>query len=66
MNILSLLTRHRHYWGLPHQRSLDKRLVQTCYECGAEKLIKIELRALPVATDASIESQTRAILYLSD
>ena len=26
----------RHYWCIPH-RSSDKRLVQVCYECGAER-----------------------------
>lgn len=26
----------RHYWCTPH-RSTDKRLVQVCYECGAER-----------------------------
>jgi predicted nucleic acid-binding Zn-ribbon protein len=27
----------KHYWCVPH-RSADKRLVQVCYECGAERL----------------------------
>ncbi len=26
----------RHYWCTPH-RSADRRLVQVCYECGAER-----------------------------
>jgi hypothetical protein len=26
----------KHYWSIPH-RSVDKRLVQVCYECGAER-----------------------------
>lgn len=26
----------KHYWCTPH-RSADKRLVQVCYECGAER-----------------------------
>jgi hypothetical protein len=26
----------RHYWCTPH-RTTDKRLVQVCYECGAER-----------------------------
>ena len=26
----------KHYWCIPH-RSVDKRLVQVCYECGAER-----------------------------
>ena len=26
----------KHYWCVPH-RSADRRLVQVCYECGAER-----------------------------
>jgi hypothetical protein len=26
----------KHYWCTPH-RSVDRRLVQVCYECGAER-----------------------------
>lgn len=26
----------KHYWCTPH-RSADKRLIQVCYECGAER-----------------------------
>ena len=26
----------KHYWCIPH-RSADRRLVQVCYECGAER-----------------------------
>lgn len=35
---------HSHYWGVPHPRSTDNKLIQICYECGAEREIKIELR----------------------
>jgi hypothetical protein len=44
MNILGFFRNHNHYWGVPHPRSTDDKLVQTCYECGAEREIKIELR----------------------
>ena len=44
MSLLSLLTNHRHYWGVPHERPADQRLVQTCYECSEERLIRVELR----------------------
>jgi hypothetical protein len=44
MKILAFLRNHYHYWGVPHPRSRDNRLIQTCYECGAEREIKIELR----------------------
>ena len=47
MKLMSLFTYHSHYWGVPHPRSIDNKLVQTCYECGAEREVKIELRQSP-------------------
>ena len=47
MKILAFLRNHAHYWGIPHPRSADNRLIQTCYECGAEREVKIELRPSP-------------------
>jgi hypothetical protein len=44
MSILSFLSPHNHYWGIPHPRAGDNRLVQTCYECGSERKVKVELR----------------------
>jgi hypothetical protein len=44
MNLFSLLTHHTHYWGLPHERPADKRLIQICFVCGAERELKVELR----------------------
>ena len=44
MSILSFFRNHSHYWGVPHPRAKDSHLVQVCYECGAEREIKIELR----------------------
>ncbi len=35
MSFFCRLTR-KHYWCTPH-RSADKRLIQVCYECGAER-----------------------------
>jgi len=35
MTLFCRLSR-RHYWCTPH-RSADNRLVQVCYECGAER-----------------------------
>ena len=29
----------RHYWCTPH-RSEDQRLIQVCYECGAERPVR--------------------------
>ncbi len=48
MSILSFLRNHQHYWGIPHPRPTDDRLIQTCYECSAEREVKIELRPSPV------------------
>ena len=47
MKLLAFLRNHAHYWGVPHPRALDNRLVQTCYDCGAEREVKIELRPAP-------------------
>ena len=44
MNLLSLLTNHTHYWGVPHECAAERRLIQTCYGCGAERELKVELR----------------------
>jgi hypothetical protein len=44
MKILAFLRNHAHYWGVPHPGNTDSRMVQTCYECGAERQVKIELR----------------------
>jgi hypothetical protein len=35
MSLFCRLSR-RHYWSTPH-RAEDRRLVQVCYECGAER-----------------------------
>ena len=44
MSILSLFTSHTHYWGVPHPRKSDNKLIQVCYECSAEREMKVELR----------------------
>ena len=56
MNILSLFTNHSHYWGIPHVRPLDNLLIQTCYECGDERVVKINLR--PYLTQANTTVNT--------
>lgn len=48
MKLLAFLRNHSHYWGIPHTRSTDNRLIQICYECGAERKVRIELRQLPL------------------
>lgn len=55
MNILSFLSYHSHYWGIPHVRPADKRLIQTCYECGAERVIKADLRPFCGPADPEFE-----------
>ncbi|HEX8088523.1 MAG TPA: hypothetical protein VF762_06690 [Blastocatellia bacterium] len=34
---------HRHYWGIPHKRAADNRMIQICYECGKEREVRMEL-----------------------
>jgi hypothetical protein len=50
MKLLAFLRNHAHYWGIPHSRSTDNRLIQTCYECGAERQVKIEFVPCPLKT----------------
>jgi hypothetical protein len=38
-----LFNNHSHYWGVPHLRDADQQLIQTCYECGAERVVKAKL-----------------------
>ncbi|MEW6212921.1 MAG: hypothetical protein AB1631_31650 [Acidobacteriota bacterium] len=57
MSLLNFLTSHTHYWGVPHARTSDNRLIQVCYECGAERLVKIELRPSPYAETKSAEAK---------
>lgn len=52
MNLKSLLTNHYHYWSIPHKRRSDRQLIRICYECGAEREIKIDLCPVWVPTDA--------------
>jgi hypothetical protein len=34
---------HRHYWGIPHRRAADNRMIQICYECGKEREVRMDL-----------------------
>ena len=56
MSLLAFFRNHSHYWGVPHARTSDNRLIQVCYECGAERIVKIELRPSAFA-DRADESQ---------
>lgn len=64
MNIMSLLTYHYHYWGIPHERVSDSRLIQTCYECGAERELKVDLRPHRIYRDSELlDSATITAAY---
>lgn len=56
MSIFTILSNHTHYWGIPHERPSDKRLIQICYECGAERELKIDLNPSWAPADREIES----------
>lgn len=56
MSLFCRLSR-RHYWCTPHRRSADRRLVQVCYECGAER------PANEIVDDFASERINHAMLY---
>lgn len=37
MDIWAFLTNHEHYWGVPHPRATDNKLIQVCYGCSRER-----------------------------
>lgn len=46
----------RHYWCTPH-RSADNRLIQVCYECGAERPAReLHNEPTPEWSDSSISA----------
>src|ERR1044072_5013579 len=45
MNLRELFYNHAHYWGVPHPRTVDSQMIQTCYECGAERQVKINFQS---------------------
>lgn len=50
---LTLLTSlfHQHYWGIPHKRPGDGRLIVSCYECNAEREVRAELTTESLSPD---------------
>ena len=54
MNILRLITGHQHYWGIPHEQEAGKLLIQTCYECGADRRVKADLQPSPTPEPNSL------------
>jgi hypothetical protein len=61
MDITGFLINHRHYWGIPHARDIDDRIVQTCYECGAESEVKINLRPSQAVNPISTEPESARV-----
>jgi len=45
---------HRHYWGIPHRRITDNRMIQICYECGKEREVRMDLPP-PADSDKDVE-----------
>jgi hypothetical protein len=54
-----------HHLGSPHVREEDKRLVMSCYSCGEEHEVKVELKAthvLPVQPEPlTVEQESPAL-----
>jgi hypothetical protein len=39
--IIDLLSKHRHYFGVPHKEGGE--LVRRCYDCGAVRAVNIKI-----------------------
>jgi hypothetical protein len=35
---------HKCHWGIPHRNNKQKALVQTCYECGEVRTVKVSFQ----------------------
>ena len=62
MRLWSLLINHSHYYGVPHERPADRRLIQTCYDCGAERVLKVELRTATRAVQGQVKTSESQVL----
>ena len=57
MTLFCKLSR-RHYWSIPH-RADDHRLVQVCYECGAERAAReLHTEKLPEGVHRTLATAT--------
>lgn len=65
MKILWLFGNHIHYWGVPHERTTDQRMIQTCYECAKDREIQIELRPYQVRTNSIQEDRRLTVTSLA-
>ena len=61
MAVLDFFRTHRHYWGVPHKRRADNKLVQTCYGCSKER--KVEVNFSSDGSEIARERDTVALLY---
>lgn len=57
MQFLRLITGHEHYWGIPHEHVTEKLLIQTCYECGADRRVRADLLPSPTPEPSSLTSR---------
>ena len=45
MAVLDFFRTHKHYWGVPHRRRSDNKLVQTCYACSKERQVAVNFKS---------------------
>lgn len=43
--LISVITAHDHYFGVPYHRAKDQKLCQMCYDCGKERMVTADLEA---------------------
>lgn len=60
MKLLELFTNHSHHWGVPHRPFTDNRLMQTCYECGAERMVRVRFPQANEVNGTVIEKEIAA------
>ena len=61
MAVLDFFRTHKHYWGVPHKRVVDSKLVQTCYACSKEREVAVNFTL--AGDEAERERDTVALLY---
>lgn len=52
-SIWGFIINHKHYWGIPHRRNPDGKLVMTCYECGREQIVTTNLLVSPALEEST-------------
>ena len=61
MAVLDFFRTHKHYWGVPHKRRADGKLVQTCYACSKERQVAVNFSS--DGNEVARERDTVALLY---